>query len=64
MKAEAGKCQARCYDQLLLKAAKRSSHMRLENEKAFDAIKLDSLRVGVQIGGFRLKETAEPDMED
>lgn len=37
--------------------------MRLENEKAFDAIKLDSLRVGVEIGGFRLKETAEPDIE-
>lgn len=37
--------------------------MKLENEKAFDAIKLDSLRIGVEIGGFRLKETAEPDTE-
>ena len=37
--------------------------MRLENEKAFDAIQLDSLRVGAENGGFRLKETAEPDTE-
>lgn len=37
--------------------------MRLENEKAFDEIQLDSLRVGAENGGFRLKETAEPDIE-